>query len=91
MFADEFGGAHHRERIMREFDLMAERACSQRIRLRDLRHMYATLALKAGVYPKVVSDRLGHATVGMTLDLYSHVTPALGRDAADSVAAAIFG
>ena len=91
VFTDEFGGAHHRERITREFDLMAERACSQRIRLHDLRHMYATLALKAGVHPKVVSDRFGHATVGITLDLYSHVTPALGRDAADSVAAAIFG
>ena len=91
MFADEVGGARHRERIVREFGLMGERACSQRIRLDDLRHMYATLALKAGVHPKVVSDRLGHATVGMTLDLYSHVTPALGRDAADSVAAAIFG
>ena len=60
-------------------------------RLHDYADTYATLALKAGVYPKVVSDRLGHPSAGMTLDLYSHVTPALGRDAADSVAAAIFG
>ncbi len=60
------------------------------IRLHDLRHTYATLALKAGVHPKVVSERLGHATVGITLDLYSHVTPAIARDAADVVAKWIF-
>ena len=50
-----------------------------------------TLALKAGVHPEVVSERLGHATVAITLDLYSHVTPAIARDAADVVAAKIFG
>ena len=60
------------------------------IRLHDLRHTYATLALKAGVHPKVVSERLGHATVGITLDLYSHVTPAIARDAANVVAQSIF-
>ena len=42
----------------------------------------ATVAFKAGVHPKVVSERLGHATVGVTLDLYSHVTPSIARDAA---------
>lgn len=49
--------------------------------------MHATLALNAGVHPKVVSERLGHATTGITLDLYSHVTPGIARDAADAVAA----
>ncbi len=61
-----------------------------RIRLHDLRHTYATLALKAGVHPKIVSERLGHATVGITLDLYSHVTPAIAREAAGVVADRIF-
>ena len=39
--------------------------------------------LRAGVHPKVVSERLGHATVGLTLDTYSHVLPDLQRDAAE--------
>ena len=57
----------------------------------DLRHTWATLALKAGVHPKVVSDRLGHSTISITLDIYSHVSPSLDADAASTVAAQIFG
>ena len=44
------------------------------IRLHDLRHTWATLALQAGEHPKVVQERLGHAKVSITLDVYSHVT-----------------
>ena len=51
-------------------------------RFHDLRHTAATLMVKAGVNPKVVSERLGHATVSLTLDTYSHVLPDLQRDAA---------
>jgi integrase len=57
----------------------------------DLRHTWATLALKAGVHPKVVSDRLGHSTLAITLDIYSHVSPTLDADAANTVASEIFG
>jgi hypothetical protein len=46
----------------------------------DLRHTHATLAVRAGVHPKVVSERLGHATVSITLDTYSHAIPALQED-----------
>ena len=46
--------------------------------------------MKAGVHPKVVSDRLGHATIAVTIDTYSHVAPSLDADAANTVAAAIF-
>ncbi len=42
-----------------------------RIRLHDLRHTWATLALQAGIHPKVVSERLGHSTIAITLDIYS--------------------
>ena len=52
------------------------------IRFHDLRHTHATLALAAGVHPKVVSERLGHATVAITLDTYSHAIPAMQEDAA---------
>lgn len=56
------------------------------LRVHDLRHTYATLALETGVHPKVVSERLGHANIGITLNLYSHVTEGMDRDAADRVA-----
>jgi integrase len=52
------------------------------IRLHDLRHTYATLALEAGVHPKVVSERLGHAGITITLDLYAHVLPSIEKAAA---------
>jgi len=49
----------------------------------DLRHTHATLMLKAGVHPKVVSERLGHANISITLDTYSHVLPGLQEAAAE--------
>ncbi|MDP9225397.1 MAG: site-specific integrase, partial [Actinomycetota bacterium] len=52
------------------------------VRFHDLRHGHATLMLLAGVHPKVVSERLGHASVGITLDTYSHVLPTMQSEAA---------
>jgi integrase len=49
------------------------------------------MLLIAGVHPKVVSERLGHSGIGMTLDTYSHVMPSLQRDAADTLARRLFG
>ena len=54
------------------------------IRFHDLRHTAATLLLGKGVHPKVVSELLGHSQVGVTLDLYSHVTPTMHRQAAQA-------
>lgn len=50
-----------------------------------------TLALRAGINAKVVQERLGHATSGITLGTYSHVTEGMQREAANTVAAVIFG
>lgn len=61
------------------------------IRLHDLRHTNATLSLQAGVPPKVISDRLGHATVAFTMDVYAHAIPAMQAEAASRVGALIFG
>jgi integrase len=55
------------------------------IRFHDLRHAHATLMLSQGVHPKVVSERLGHASVGITLDLYSSVLPSLQTEAAQAI------
>ncbi|HKO86846.1 MAG TPA: tyrosine-type recombinase/integrase [Actinomycetota bacterium] len=57
-----------------------------RIRLHDVRHSYATAALKAGISAKVLSERLGHASVAFTLQTYGHVIPGMDRDAAVTVA-----
>jgi integrase len=62
-----------------------------RIRLHDLRHTHATLALQAGIHPKVVSERLGHANIAITLDTYSHAIPAMEEEAAAKVARLVFG
>lgn len=61
------------------------------VRLHDLRHGWATMPLQAGVHPKVVQERLGHANIGITLDTYSHVTAGLHDDAAETVAAKFTG
>ena len=52
------------------------------IRLHDARHTHASLLLKQGVHPKIVKERLGHASVQITLDTYSHVAPGLQEAAA---------
>jgi len=65
------------------FRRIIKRAGLRRIRLHDLRHTHATLMLKAGIHPKVVSERLGHANIGITLDIYSHVLPGLQEAAAE--------
>ncbi|MBE0481465.1 MAG: site-specific integrase, partial [Dehalococcoidia bacterium] len=52
------------------------------VRLHDLRHSHATLLLQQGVHPKIVQERLGHATIAVTLDTYSHVLPGLQEAAA---------
>ncbi len=56
-----------------------------------MRHSYTTAALAAGIPAKVVSERLGHANVSITLDTYSHVLPELDETAASTVAALILG
>jgi integrase len=60
------------------------------IRLYDLRHSGATLALAAGVPPKVVSEQLGHASAAFTLDVYSHVLLHMQAEAAERVEALLY-
>jgi integrase len=58
--------------------------------IHGLRHSYASAALEAGVAMKVVSDRLGHSSMAVTADLYTHVRREVDQEAADQVAALIF-
>lgn len=82
---------YHPELVSREFDRRVERWALPRLTLHGLRHTWATLALRAGVHPKVVQERLEHSTIGVTLNTYSHVTMGMQRDAAEQVAGLIFG
>jgi integrase len=52
------------------------------VRFHDLRHGHATLMLLQGIHPKIVSERLGHSSIGITLDIYSHVLPTMQAEAA---------
>ncbi len=66
-------------------------AAAAEVPVHDVRHSYATAALLAGVPPKVISERLGHATAAFTLQTYTHVIPGMDEKAANSVAALILG
>jgi integrase len=74
----------HFFKIIREAEL-------PQIRLYDLRHTTATLLLSAGENPKIVSERLGHASIVLTLDTYSHVLPSMQRSATDRLDQLLFG
>jgi integrase len=86
VFCQEDGTVLHPDRFSRAFTRAVRNSGLPRIRMHDLRHTWASLALQAGIHPKVVSERLGHATTSITLDLYSHVQPELDAQAASAVA-----
>ncbi|WP_425963751.1 tyrosine-type recombinase/integrase [Rhizobium nepotum] len=75
--------------LTHEWTRLLDKTSLPRIRFHDLRHTHATQMLSAGVHPKVASERLGHSTIGITLDLYSHVMPGMQADAAEQVDAAL--
>jgi integrase len=87
VFTMDDGRALHPQSVSRAFDRAIAAARLPRIRLHDLRHTHASLALAAGINPKVVSERLGHATVSITLDTYSHAIPALQEEKVEQHAA----
>ena len=74
---------------VRPFRRLLERAGLPQIRFHDLRHTAATLLLGQGVHPKMVSEMLGHTQIAITLDLYSHVTPTMQRQATDAMEAVL--
>jgi len=67
--------------VLKHFKALLRKAGLPDIRLHDLRHTAASLMLQQGVHPKVVQERLGHSTVSLTLDVYSHVLPGLQESA----------
>jgi integrase len=91
VFTDAAGEPLSPMRVTQAFGRLVRAAPVTPIRLHDLRHLHATQMLAAGVPVPVVSQRLGHAAVSMTLDIYAHVLPAMDADAVDRFAARVYG
>ncbi|MEX0751167.1 MAG: site-specific integrase [Dehalococcoidia bacterium] len=86
VFCSEIGTPVSASNLLnRSFRRLLERAGIEPIRFHDLRHTAATLLLEQGMHPKIVSEMLGHSTIAITLDLYSHVTSAMHKQAADAM------
>jgi len=66
-------------------------AVAPQIRLHDLRHTHGTLWLKAGGHPKVLQERLGHKSLKITMDTYSHALPTMQEGIADVLDAVVYG
>ncbi|NKE62953.1 site-specific integrase [Lentzea sp. PSKA42] len=85
VFCWEDGRPIYPDTITEQFNRLVDEAKIPLIRLHDVRHSYATIALRSGVHPKIVSSRLGHATVAFTLDTYSADIPDLDAGAAEDI------
>lgn len=83
VFTNETGGPIRVKTLMTRYEQTIAAAGVKRIRFHDMRHTCATLMLAENVHPKIAQDRLGHSSVAMTLDRYSHVTATMQQDAAD--------
>ncbi|HUW79248.1 MAG TPA: site-specific integrase [Candidatus Nanopelagicaceae bacterium] len=89
VFTGPTGEPLYPDRITRAFSTEVLRLKLPVITLHGLRHTWATIALREGIHPKLVQERLGHANVGITLGIYSHVAPTMHDDAAETVARAV--
>ncbi len=86
VFAREDGSPIHPDSLTQLFEREIARAGLRRIRLHDLRHTHATIALQAGVPVKVISERLGHESPAFTMKQYAHVIPGMQAEAAQQIA-----
>jgi integrase len=91
VFADALGSPLPPYRVSQRFPAFVKRLGLAPLRFHDLRHTHASLLLARGVHPKIVSERLGHASIAITLDTYSHVLPNLQEEAARDLDAWLSG
>ena len=86
VFTTRIGTPIRRAKLHREsWKPLLQRAGVRDLRFHDLRHTCATLLLTKGVHPKIVSEMLGHSSIAITLDIYSHVIPGLGDASAEAM------
>jgi integrase len=91
VFCQPDGSPHHPERVYEAFKRAIKKHGLPDLPIHGLRHTWATLALEAGIHPKVVSERLGHSNIAITLDMYSHSIPSMHEAAPSAVANLIRG
>jgi len=91
VFESTNGGPLNPASFSTTFERLARRADVPKIRLHDVRHTYATLALRNGMHPIELSARLGHATVSSTIDVYAHLIPMISRTSTEIVPTIIWG
>ena len=82
VFGDVYGSPLSPSTVSHAFRDICKKVAIEGIRFHDLRHTHATLLMKQGVNPKVVQERLGHSSISVTLDIYSHVVPGMQEVAA---------
>jgi len=85
VFSQLDGKPYNPHTVSQAWRRMVRRLGLKGVRFHDLRHTSATLMLKQGAHPKVVQERLGHASISTTLNVYSHVMPGLQHAAADKM------
>jgi integrase len=90
VIANALGCPIHPDDADRDFDRLVQRAGVKPIRIHDLRHTFATLAIGAGIPIKVVSESLGHADIATTLRTYAHVLPVQRAELAEKIGALLF-
>jgi integrase len=91
VFTTPTGRPIHSDKLAKRFKAILRQAGLPVVRLYDLRHTSATLALAAGVPPKVVAEQLGHASAAFTLDVYAHLLPHMQEQAAKKVEEVLLG
>lgn len=86
VFCKENGDSYYPTIINRKFNKLLKKAgLPAKYNIHSLRHTHATLLLKQGIAPKVIQERLGHASIAVTMDVYSHVTPNMQKEAAEKM------
>jgi integrase len=81
VFCNKYGGYKEPADLQRSFKRLLRETGLPTIRFHDLRHSTATLLLGMGVHPKIVQELLGHSSISMTMDIYSHVLPSMQQEA----------
>lgn len=91
MFTDELGRPWYPDYFTDRFAELVAASGLPKIRLHDTRHTAASLMLASGAPVKVVSELLGHASPSITLALYQHTTPSMGREAGEELSTSLLG
>ncbi len=80
VFCNRHGGFLLADVVMRKFHVLLAKAGLPKMRFHDLRHTMATILLESDVHSKKVQERLGHSSIAITMDTYSHVLPSMHQD-----------